>query len=116
MVEQLGQTIRALFARRVSTRELGGPIQIAGLVYTVSQSGLGKFFYILGILSVNLAVLNVLPIPVLDGGHIFLLGIEKLKGRPLSDDVLKYVQYAGLLFVLGLMAYVCFNDIRRGLE
>jgi regulator of sigma E protease len=76
----------------------------------------GKLFYFLAILSVNLAVLNILPIPVLDGGHIFLLTVEKLKGRPLSDDVMRYVQYAGLLFVVGLMLYVTFNDIRRVFE
>jgi regulator of sigma E protease len=116
MFKQLVQTIRALSVREVSTRELGGPIQIATITYKIAQVGFGKLLYFLAILSVNLAVLNILPIPVLDGGHLFLLTIEKLKGRPLSDDVLRYVQYGGLLFVVGLMLYVTFNDIRRWFE
>jgi regulator of sigma E protease len=114
MFQQLVYTLRGLFSRNVSTSELGGPIQIATITYRIASSnGLGKLFYFLAILSVNLAVLNILPIPVLDGGHIFLLSIEKLKGRPLSQDVMNYVQYAGLFFVVGLMIYVTFNDIRR---
>ncbi|HZU98911.1 MAG TPA: RIP metalloprotease RseP [Planctomycetota bacterium] len=117
MFEQLVMTLRGLFQQSVSTKELGGPIQIAAITYKIASSnGLGKLFYFLAILSVNLAVLNILPIPVLDGGHIFLLTLEKLKGRPLSDDVMRYVQYAGLLFVIGLMLYVTFNDIRRFVE
>ena len=71
--------------------------------------------HLLAILSVNLAVINILPIPVLDGGHIFFLAIEKLKGRPVSNDVLAYAQWVGLFMILGLMALVFFNDIRRGL-
>jgi regulator of sigma E protease len=117
MFKQLVNTIRGLFARDVSTGELGGPIQIATITYNIARAyGMGKLLYFLAILSVNLAVLNILPIPVLDGGHLFLLTIEKLKGRPLSDDVLRYVQYGGLLFVVGLMLYVTFNDIRRWFE
>lgn len=117
MFQQLVLTLRRLVTRDVSSNELGGPIQIATITYKIANSnGLGKLFYFLAILSVNLAVLNILPIPVLDGGHIFLLTVEKLKGRPLSDDVMRYVQYAGLLFVVGLMLYVTFNDIRRVFE
>jgi membrane-associated protease RseP (regulator of RpoE activity) len=117
MFQQLVLTLRGLVTRNVSSKELGGPIQIATITYKIASSnGVGKLFYFLAILSVNLAVLNILPIPVLDGGHIFLLTVEKLKGRPLSDDVMRYVQYAGLLFVVGLMLYVTFNDIRRVFE
>ncbi len=117
MFQRLVLTLRRLVTRDVSSKELGGPIQIASITYKIASShGLGKLFYFLAILSVNLAVLNILPIPVLDGGHIFLLTVEKLKGRPLSDDVMRYVQYAGLLFVVGLMLYVTFNDIRRVFE
>jgi regulator of sigma E protease len=116
MFEQLIVTIRSLFGGSVSTGELGGPIQIASITYKIAQVGTGKLIYFLAILSVNLAVLNILPIPVLDGGQIFLLAIEKLKGRPLSDDVMRYVQYGGLIFVIGLMLYVTFNDIRRWFE
>jgi regulator of sigma E protease len=115
--QQLVYTLRGLFGNSVSTKELGGPIQIATITFKIATSkGFGNLLNFLAILSVNLAVLNILPIPVLDGGHIFLLGIEKLKGRPLSDDVMRYVQYAGLAFVLILMVYVTYNDIRRVFE
>ncbi|MDP6956250.1 MAG: site-2 protease family protein, partial [Planctomycetota bacterium] len=64
-------------------------------------------------LSMNLAFLNVLPIPVLDGGHLFFLAIEKLKGSPVSEKVFGYSQLAGLVVILSLMLYVTYNDIMR---
>jgi regulator of sigma E protease len=114
--EQLLLTLRALVTRRVSARELGGPLKIAEVTYRHAQLGFGKLLYILALLSVNLAVLNVLPIPVLDGGHLFLLAVEKLKGKPLSENVLAYTQWVGLLLILGLMVAVTFNDIRSWFE
>ena len=64
-------------------------------------------------LSVSLAFLNVLPIPVLDGGHLFFLAIEKLKGSPVSERVLSYSQIVGLVLIVSLVVYVTFNDIQR---
>ena len=57
--------------------------------------------------------INILPIPVLDGGHIFFLAVEKLKGKPVSGDVMIWAQWIGLACILGLMALVFFNDITR---
>jgi regulator of sigma E protease len=62
---------------------------------------------------VSLAFLNVLPIPVLDGGHLFFLLIEKLKGSPVSERVLSYSQIVGLVLLVSLVVYVTFNDIQR---
>jgi regulator of sigma E protease len=64
-------------------------------------------------LSINLAILNVLPIPVLDGGHLFFLLIEKIKGSPVDDRVLGYSQMIGLVLILSLMVYVTYNDLTR---
>ena len=64
-------------------------------------------------LSMNRAFLNVLPIPVLDGGHLFFLLIEKLKGSPVSEKIFGYSQMAGLIVILSLMLYVTYNDIMR---
>ena len=61
----------------------------------------------------NLAFLNVLPIPVLDGGHLFFLLIEKIKGSPVSERVLGYSQMVGIVLIVSLMVYVTFNDIKR---
>jgi len=106
--------LRSFMTGGVSPKELGGPIQIAKVAYTVAErDSLSKLFHLLAILSVNLAVINILPIPVLDGGHILFLVIEKLKGRPVSSDVMAYAQWFGLFVILGLMALVFFNDIRR---
>jgi regulator of sigma E protease len=64
-------------------------------------------------LSMNLAFLNVLPIPVLDGGHLFFLLVEKIKGSPVSERVLSYSQMVGVVLIVSLMVYVTFNDIKR---
>lgn len=114
--QRIFMMLRSFLTGDVSPKELGGPIQIVSVAYTVAtKDTFAKLMHLLAILSVNLAVINILPIPVLDGGHIFFLAIEKLKGRPVSNDVLAYAQWVGLFMILGLMALVFFNDIRRGL-
>jgi regulator of sigma E protease len=75
--------------------------------------GWAKLLTFLCILSVNLAFLNVLPIPVLDGGHLFFLLIEKLKGSPVSARTLGYSQVVGLVLIVTLMVYVTYNDVLR---
>jgi regulator of sigma E protease len=75
--------------------------------------GLAKLFFFLCMLSVNLAFLNVLPIPVLDGGHLAFLLIEKLKGSPVSERVQSASQIVGLVLVGLLVLYVTYNDIQR---
>ncbi|MBX3467935.1 MAG: RIP metalloprotease RseP [Planctomycetes bacterium] len=112
--QRIFMMLRSFLTGDVSPRELGGPIQIVSVAYTVAtKDTFAKLLHLLAILSVNLAVINILPIPVLDGGHIFFLILEKLKGRPVSNDVLAYAQWVGLFMILGLMALVFFNDIRR---
>ncbi len=75
--------------------------------------GLTYLIHFLGILSINLAVLNFLPIPPLDGGQMVFLVAEKVRGRPLPDSALIAGTYLGLLFVLLLMVFVTFQDIFR---
>jgi regulator of sigma E protease len=108
------EMLRSFFTGGVSPGELGGPIMIVSTAYTIATGdSLAKLIHLLAILSVNLAVINILPIPVLDGGHILFLAIEKLRGKPVSGDIMWYAQWAGLLVILGLMVLVFFNDIRR---
>ena len=107
-------TLGSFFTGSVSPRELGGPIQIFNVAYSVArEDSLARLLHLLAILSVNLAVINILPIPVLDGGHIFFLCLEKLKGRPVSGEVMIWAQWIGLGCILALMALVFFNDISR---
>lgn len=111
--EQVILTLQALVKRKVRADNLGGPIMIAVVAHDSTSRGLGAMLYFLGILSVNLAILNVLPIPVLDGGHLFFLLIEAVRRRPVSENIQIMAQYVGLLLLLGLMIFVTVNDIGR---
>jgi len=108
-VEVLGKMV----AGRVSPRNLGGPIAIAQMAGESAQAGLLSFLFLVAVLSVNLAVLNLLPIPILDGGHVLFFGIEAVRGRPVSIRHREVAQQVGLLVLLMLMAYVIYNDVAR---
>lgn len=108
-----GLTLKRMATQEVSTRNLGGIITISRVSYRVSSLGWTKLLFFLCILSVNLAFLNVLPIPVLDGGYLFFLLIEKLKGSPVSARTLGYSQMVGLVLIVTLMVYVTYNDLLR---
>ncbi len=110
-VRSVALTIRSLVTRRVSSKHIGGPMMLASVTYRVLDLGWGKYFYILAIISVNLAILNMLPIPVLDGGQIVLLCAEKIRGKPLPEKVVGYYQMVGLALILGLMVLAFRNDI-----
>jgi regulator of sigma E protease len=106
-------TFRSLAQRRVGTKNLGGPIMIAQVAYTAAGMGWTELIYFLGFLSINLAVLNFLPIPPLDGGQMLFLIAEKVRGRPLPDSAVIVGSYLGLLLVLCLMVFVTYQDIFR---
>ena len=106
-------TFRSLAERRVSPKQLGGPIMIAKVAYYAAGSGLTELVYFLGILSINLAVLNFLPIPPLDGGQMLFLIAEKVRGRPLPESALVAGTYVGLILVLTLMVFVTYQDVFR---
>jgi regulator of sigma E protease len=92
--------------------ELGGPIRIAQLSGKVAQDGAVSLLYFMAALSVNLALINLLPIPVLDGGHLLLYGIEAVTRRPLNKRVIEYAFRAGIVFVVGLMLLATWNDLK----
>ena len=98
---------------QVSVKSLGGPILIGKLAGDSISRGLMDFLRMMAILSIGLGVLNILPIPVLDGGHIVLLGIEAIRGRALSLKQLEIAQTVGLVFILLIMVVVMKNDISR---
>ena len=104
-------TLRSLLSGEVSARHLSGPIAIGYLTYAAAKHGIGMLLYILGVLSVNLGVVNLLPIPVLDGGHILFLGIEKLRGRPVDEKVRAAASYVGLSLLIAVMLLAFWNDI-----
>jgi len=104
-------TVRGLIQGRVGGDNIAGPIRIFGAGRQIASSGLAPFFNFLGLLSVNLAVINFLPIPPLDGGQMAFLTAEGIRGRPLPDSAINAGQMAGLALVLCLMVFVFGQDI-----
>lgn len=104
-------TLANLLTQRLSVKELRGPLSIANFAYESARTGLPQLLQFLGFLSINLAVINFLPIPVLDGGHMVFLLWEAITRRRPSERVLVGATYLGMLFLLGLMVLVFYLDI-----
>lgn len=107
------RTLSRIARGDVSSKNIGGIIMISQVSYSFSSEGLAKLFFFLCMLSLNLAFLNVLPIPILDGGHLLFLLIERVKGSPVSERVQGYSQMVGLAMIVSLMIYVTYNDLMR---
>jgi regulator of sigma E protease len=113
MIKNVYLTLKKILVRDVSASNLSGILTIAYVSRSLAESGLATLFFFLAVLSLNLAFLNLLPIPVLDGGHLFFLIVEKVKGSPVSERVLGFSQIVGLVLVLALLLFVTYNDLRR---
>jgi len=100
----------------LSTKELGGPILIAQMAGQQAEEGLASFLAFIAFISVNLAILNFLPIPVLDGGHLLFYTIEIIRRKPLSIKAREIAQQFGLVVIISLMVLVFYNDITRLFE
>jgi regulator of sigma E protease len=97
----------------ISRDNLGGPIMIAQMAGQQAKAGIGKLIQFIAFISINLAILNFLPIPILDGGHLMFFSIEAIRGRPVSLRVREVAQQAGMFILLMLMVFVFYNDIVR---
>ena len=106
-------SIVKLFQGTVSTKTLGGPIMIAQMAGEQAKEGAANLVFFIALLSINLAILNILPIPVLDGGHLLFFFIELIIGRPVNTRVREVAQQAGIFVLLLLMIFVFYNDITR---
>ncbi len=102
-----------LVSGQVSTKSLGGPVSIAKFAGASADAGWQSFLSFLAIMSVMLGVMNLLPIPILDGGHLMFYAIEVLKGSPLSDAVQGAAMRLGMSIVLGIMVLALYNDFMR---
>ncbi len=100
-----------MIAGQVSLKNLSGPITIADVAGQAAQMGLTYYIGVIGLLSVSLGVLNLLPIPLLDGGHLMYYVIEAVKGRPVSERAMEVGQRIGLALLLLLMSVAIYNDI-----
>jgi regulator of sigma E protease len=105
--------IGKMIAGEVSWRNLSGPVTIADYAGQSAQLGLVPYLAFLALISISLGVLNLLPIPLLDGGHLMYYLVELLKGRPVSERAMELGQRVGLTLLLVLMAFAFFNDINR---
>jgi regulator of sigma E protease len=97
----------------VSLRNMSGPITIADYAGDSAQAGLSTFLNFLAVIRISLGILNLLPIPLLDGGQIVYQLAEAIKGKPLSERALVFGQQLGILFVIVLMSFVFYNDLTR---
>jgi len=107
------QFIGKMVTGNMGTENLSGPIGIAQMAGNTAQAGFLPFMYLMALLSISLGVLNLLPIPVLDGGQLTLLGIEAIRGKPLPEKVENYIYTGGILMVGALMIFAIFNDVSR---
>ena len=111
VVEQTMSYLGRMVAGRESADQLGGPIRIAQVSGQVATLGFGPILDLAGVLSVSIGLLNLFPIPLLDGGHLLFYLIEAVRGRPLSERAQEMGFRIGLAFVLMLMVFATFNDI-----
>jgi regulator of sigma E protease len=105
--------IAKLIKGDISTDTLGGPIMIAQMAGDSAKAGIGSLISFIAVISINLAIINLLPIPVLDGGHLLFFFIEAIKRRPVSMKVREVAQQIGLFILILLMILVFYNDISR---
>ena len=105
-------TLKAIARKQVPAKEISGPLRIAVFFYEVSKMGLSRFMMLLGLISVAIALLNAMPIPPLDGGHVMFLVVEKIIRQPVSLKVRGIVTMAGTVLLLCLVAFAFYNDGR----
>jgi len=107
------QVMGRMVAGTTSTDGLSGPISIARYAGDSMESGIIPFLSFLGLVSLSLGVLNLLPVPMLDGGHLFYYLAEWIRGEPLSERVMVMGQRVGIVFLVGLMSLALYNDLLR---
>lgn len=105
--------IGAMISGQKGSGEIGGILSIGDMAAQSTKNGLPTIFFFMAVLSINLGLINLLPIPVLDGGHILLCAIEWVRGKPLGQKMQEYIFLAGFLIVVGTMLFATWNDLMR---
>ncbi len=113
MIRTIYQQLYALVSGRISVKSMNGPLSIANISYKIVGHDIWTFIVFIGMISLNLAVVNFLPIPVLDGGHMAFLLYEKIRGKPAPEKLMEWSMYIGLGLILSLMAFVIYLDVKR---
>jgi regulator of sigma E protease len=107
------KSLSLLVTGRASIKDLGGPIAIAKMSGESARGGLASLILFIAFISINIGLLNILPVPVLDGGHLVIILIEAVARRPISTRIKLAVQQVGLVLILALMAVIIWNDVGR---
>jgi regulator of sigma E protease len=113
IVELMVVIIGKLITGDISADTIGGPIMIAKMAGDQAKAGIGNLIFFIALISVNLAIINLVPIPILDGGHLLFFFIELIKGRPVNLKIREIAQQIGLFIILLLVVLVFYNDIFR---
>jgi regulator of sigma E protease len=106
-------TLKLILTRRISTKALGGPVAIYRMTQEVAREGIDWLMKFVGLISIYLSIFNLLPIPVLDGGHVLFLAIEGVRRKPVDMKYQEMLQYVGVALVLIFFLYITYNDIMR---
>jgi regulator of sigma E protease len=105
-------SLRSLIFHDVSIGNVNSFLAIGYMAYAAARTGLGELLYFLGVLNINLGIMNLLPVPVLDGGHLMFAVIEKVRGKPVNEKIRNFAGYVGLALIIGLLVVAFWNDIR----
>jgi regulator of sigma E protease len=113
MGKMMLNVIRQLFTGDVSVKELSGPVGIVYMTGISVKAGFVNFVYFMALLSLNLAIINMLPLPALDGGRLLFIIARKITGKAITDNMEGKIHFIGIMLLFGLMIYVTWNDIVR---
>lgn len=113
MTVMMFDMLKQLITGAVPSSEIAGPIGMVTMVSETTNYGISYFGYLIALMSLNLAILNLLPIPALDGGRILFVFIRMITGKMISDDLEGKIHAAGMVLLLGLMVFATWNDITR---
>ncbi|MBF0614284.1 MAG: RIP metalloprotease RseP [Magnetococcales bacterium] len=113
MTDMIVTGVWKLLIRAIPADQIGGPLMIAEMAGKTAEQGATSMLFFMALISINLAILNLLPIPVLDGGHLFFFLIEAAKGSPVSETVRMHANRVGMFCLVLLMAWAMKNDLTR---
>ena len=112
-VKVIYQTLYATIFRQISAKTMSGPLTIASASYNIAGYDIWQFIIFIGLININLAVVNFLPIPLLDGGHMVFLIYERVRGKPPPEKLVEWSMWLGLALILMLMVFVLYLDVRK---
>ena len=106
-------SLKQLVSGKVGIDQMSGPVGVTDVLVQTAQSSMTSFFLLIAFISINLGVMNLLPIPALDGGRLVFLIVEALRGKPVPRDKEGFVHMIGFVILMGIMVLVMFNDFAR---